>query len=1244
MKKPSFIISIIIFSLILIFNFQSAKAKDLYAPSDDFIFSIKSDNLGISSDNEFLIPTYGSGYNYNVDCDNDGIFEAYGQSTDFLCTYTTLGTYEIRIQDNSGLGTGFPRIRFNNGGDKDKLLSILQWGTSKWTSMNSAFFGCSNLIIEATDRPDLSVVTDLSFMFHSASSLNHDIGDWDTSNVISMQEMFYKANVFNQDISNWDTSNVEIMASMFYEAKMFNQDIGVWDTSNVTNMSLMFYEANKFNQNIGNWDTSSLINMNGMFRKATSFNQDISNWDTSNVENMIGVFFEADKFNQNIDSWNTSNVISMREMFYHAYSFNQDLSNWDISNLIDAQNMFTGVQLSTFYYDALLKSWDNQLINSNIQFNGGNSQYCYSESNRNNLISLDNMNIIDNGKDCSFNGFYLTIKTDNVGISSDFQFQIPTIGSNYNYNIDCNNDGIFESIGVSSNYICNYSEKGIYNIRITDNTGNNNGFPQIYFNNSGDKEKILSVDHWGDNVWKSMERSFFGCSNLKILAQDNPNLSIATNLDYMFKDAISFNQDISQWNTSNINNMGYLFDGATAFNQDIGDWNTSNVIYMTAMFRDTNFFNHDLSNWNVSKVEDMSYMFYGAENFNQSLMFWDTSNVESMSYMFNGAKNFNQFIGLWDVSEVTHMRNMFEGAMNFNQYINSWDTSNVINMSSMFKDAINFNQDLSNWDTSKVILMNSMFSSAISFDQPITGWDTSNITNMNRMFYNAQNFDQDLSLWNFESVTSASSMFTDASLSISNYDALLSNLNNQDLILNNIFFDSGNSKYCASKSERNQIIEKFNWTIIDDGIECNVEVDIQRPINQTINNNSIDNLGNLGTTEQKITYQIVNLKSGQIKINEISFNNIINSSSHSYDIDLPILINGYSNLPIEISFSVDSNGPFEFELQFENNDRDEDPYSIIISGNGRTAPFIIGNNSIPNNNQIIQNDISSIQIEFNEEMMSGGGLNAVDYSLNYLLVEAGPNNKFDTISCAQPGVGLTAPDDINISIDYVLYDNSNSFTSYLSINSGKPLVPGKYRLFICGTTSIENIFGIEINYGLADSIIDFHVKNPILILPESGYKVGTTSYIVKTKNLTTDLSLNIPSLDINASIIGINKSDEWDITWLGDQIGWLEGSAHPLWNGNTILTGHVWNQSNLPGIFYNLKKLSYGDEIIIKYNDKEYIYQVKNSFLVEPDDIDTVFAHKDENWITLFTCENYDSLLGKYANRRIVQAVLIEIR
>ena len=105
-----------------------------------------------------------------MDCNNDGVNEASAQTGNYTCNYAAAGTYTVRIKDNTGLGTGFPRIYFNNGGDMRKLLTIEQWGKGKWTSMAYAFFGCSNLAGQATDTPDLSGVTDLSYMFANATS------------------------------------------------------------------------------------------------------------------------------------------------------------------------------------------------------------------------------------------------------------------------------------------------------------------------------------------------------------------------------------------------------------------------------------------------------------------------------------------------------------------------------------------------------------------------------------------------------------------------------------------------------------------------------------------------------------------------------------------------------------------------------------------------------------------------------------------------------------------------------------------------------------------------------------------------------------------------------------------------------------------------------------------------------------------------------------------------------------------
>ena len=51
----------------------------------------------LSSDTEFLIRTKDFGYNYNVDCDNDGNFEATDVTGDYTCRYTVPDDYIVSI-------------------------------------------------------------------------------------------------------------------------------------------------------------------------------------------------------------------------------------------------------------------------------------------------------------------------------------------------------------------------------------------------------------------------------------------------------------------------------------------------------------------------------------------------------------------------------------------------------------------------------------------------------------------------------------------------------------------------------------------------------------------------------------------------------------------------------------------------------------------------------------------------------------------------------------------------------------------------------------------------------------------------------------------------------------------------------------------------------------------------------------------------------------------------------------------
>jgi gliding motility-associated-like protein len=263
--------------------------------------------------------------------------------------------------------TNFQRININNGLDRNRLVQVEQWGTTAWTSMQTAFRNCLNLQITATDIPNLAGVSNMSEMFSGCDNLNsptnigswntgavttmyrmfantdafnQNIGAWNTAAVTNMSEMFSSARAFNQPIGGWNTAAVTNMSGMFFYADVFNQDIGAWNTSAVTNMSDMFTEAFAFNQNIGGWNTGAVTNMASMFSEAIVFNQDISSWNTAAVTNMSGMFKFASVFNQNIGAWNTAAVTTMSQMFSRASAFNQNLSSWNTGAVTSMLGMF----------------------------------------------------------------------------------------------------------------------------------------------------------------------------------------------------------------------------------------------------------------------------------------------------------------------------------------------------------------------------------------------------------------------------------------------------------------------------------------------------------------------------------------------------------------------------------------------------------------------------------------------------------------------------------------------------------------------------------------------------------------------------------------------------------------------------------------------------------------------------------------------------------------------------------------
>jgi surface protein len=440
--------------------------------------------------------------------------------------------------------------------------------------------------------------------------------------------------------------------------------------------------------------------------------------------------------------------------------------------------------------------------------------------------------------------FIMLVKTNNSGTSGSNQFTIPTTGTGYNYTVVTSEQTLTNQTGSVT---LSWAVAGTYEVKIS------GSFPRIFFNNDGDRLKLLEVQNWGIINWTSFNAAFWGCSNLILTALDLPNLSNVTNIGGMFLSCTNFNGDISGWNVSNVTVMNSMFNGATAFNQNIGSWNVGNVTNMQSMFLGATSFNQNISSWNVGNVTNMNNMFNGATAFNQNIGSWNVGNVTNMNNMFNGATAFNQNIGSWNVSNVTNMNSMFLSATSFNQNIGSWTVSNVTNMGTMFFNCTSFNQNLSGWNVSNVTDMSSMFRLCSSFNQDISGWNVSNVTNMNFMFLSATSFNQNIGSWNVSNVTNMNSMF----LSATSFNQDLSNwqLRTLGVTCQSVFASSGMN----TANYTDTLVGWINNAIGNSNLPINVNLTSQssRTFDNSRSSNNI-NYANAGALRDFVILPVIN--------------------------------------------------------------------------------------------------------------------------------------------------------------------------------------------------------------------------------------------------------------------------------------------------------------------------------------------------------------------------------------------------
>jgi len=175
------------------------------------------------------------------------------------------------------------------------------------------------------------------------------------------------------------------------------------------------------------------------------------------------------------------------------------------------------------------------------------------------------------------------------------------------------------------------------------------------------------------------------------------------------------------------------------------------------------------------------------------------------------------------------------------------------------------------------------------------------------------------------------------------------------------------------------------------------------------------------------------------------------------------------------------------------------------------------------------------------------------------------------------------------------------------------------------------------------------IRSSLPRVPETGFApdlVTATPTQSREKEYSSysDVWLEIPSLGIKTNIVGVPVvEEEWDVTWLHDQAGWLSGTAFPSYAGNSVVTAHVYLPSGLPGPFVDLEQMDWDDTIIVHAFGYRYIYKVRSNQIIDPEN-SRATRHEEYSWLTLLTCKGYNESRDAYNFRVMVRAVLVEVR
>jgi LPXTG-site transpeptidase (sortase) family protein len=183
----------------------------------------------------------------------------------------------------------------------------------------------------------------------------------------------------------------------------------------------------------------------------------------------------------------------------------------------------------------------------------------------------------------------------------------------------------------------------------------------------------------------------------------------------------------------------------------------------------------------------------------------------------------------------------------------------------------------------------------------------------------------------------------------------------------------------------------------------------------------------------------------------------------------------------------------------------------------------------------------------------------------------------------------------------------------------------------------------------ADIAAGLPTPTPTLIPPKPTVTPTPRPVVPTATPSAAPQTIEIAKINVNAPVkpVGTKATGEMDEPEGPFDVAWFKGSPMPGDPGNAILTGHLDYRGNPPrtAVFWDLKKLVPGDEVVVRTARGPLTFKVESSALYERSNapVEQILGWAMGKVITLITCEGQfiPGTPGDYTHRRVVRARLL---